>query len=142
MIILHASGGNTMEFIWNSMPIGNFILNLVLIVLIHGYILFFLFKVSKRRLTMVIFGVGFVLFLAAFIFNLVYACIVLAIMGTAGLSAVCFANLGDLRKFIANPFSRQTAKAVNFGIERIYDTRRHCRNRHDSFVFSGRTEKS
>lgn len=130
MINLHASGGNTMNFIWQdpSMALGNVILSLVLIILIHGYILFFLFKVSKRRLTMVIFGVGSVLFIASFIFNLLYACIVLAVMGTAGLSAVCFANLGDLRKFIANPFSRQTAKAVNFGIERIYDTQQLYKN--------------
>ena len=66
MINLHASGGNTMNFIWQdpSVGLGNFILSLVLIILIHAYILFFFFKVSKRRLTTVIFGVGFVFFIA------------------------------------------------------------------------------
>ena len=128
MIILHALGGKCMNFIWEAMPLCNFILNLALVVIIHAFILFFLFKVSKRRLTIVIFGVGTALFLTAFLFNLTYVCILLAVIGTAGLSAVCFANLGDLRKFIANPFSRQTAKAVNFGIERIYDTQQLYKN--------------
>ncbi len=130
MIILHASGGNTMKFSWDKdvMPIGNFIFELVLILLIDALILYFLFKVSKRRLTIAVFITGTVLFLAAFLFNLKYACIAIGILGAAGLSAVCFANLGDVRKFIANPFSRQTAKSVNFGIEKIYDTQQLYKN--------------
>ena len=43
-------------------------------------------------------------------------------ISAACMSAAFFANLGDLRKFIANPFSRPVAKAGNFGIEKIYDT--------------------
>lgn len=112
-----------MEFVWDKMPIGNFIFSLALIVLIHAFLLFFLFKVSKRRLTIAFYAVGTALFILSFLFDLLYACISLACLGTAGLSAVCFANLGDLRKFIANPFSRPTAKSVNFGIEKIYDSK-------------------
>ena len=36
--------------------------------------------------------------------------------------AIClFANLGDLRHFIGNPFKRVTAKAANFGVEKIFN---------------------
>ncbi|MCR5505699.1 MAG: DNA integrity scanning protein DisA nucleotide-binding domain protein [Bacilli bacterium] len=36
--------------------------------------------------------------------------------------AIClFANLGDLRQFIGNPFKRVSAKATNFGVEKIYN---------------------
>ena len=111
-----------MRFIWQDMALGNFIFNLLFIVCIHALVLFFLFKVSKRRLTLVVFAIGTVLFIMAFLFELLYGCIILGVLGAGGLSAVCFANLGDLRKFIANPFSRPTAKAANFGIEKIYDT--------------------
>ena len=104
------------------MAIGNFIFNLVFVLAIHALMFFFLLKVSKRRLTIGIFAGGTVLFIICFLFNLLYGCIVLATVAAAGLAAVCFANLGDLRKFLANPFSRPTAKAANFGIERIYDT--------------------
>ena len=111
-----------MNFIWQEMAIGNFIFNLVLVVAIHALMFFFLMKVSKRRLTIAIFAGGTVIFLICFLFNLLYGCIVLGVIGSAGLAAVCFANLGDLRKFLANPFVRPTAKAANFGIEKIYDT--------------------
>ena len=51
-----------MNFIWQdpSMALGNVILSFVLIVLIHAYILFFLFKVSKRRLTMMLYRYGYI----------------------------------------------------------------------------------
>ena len=36
--------------------------------------------------------------------------------------AVCFfANLGDLRSFLGNPFKKTSAKAANFGVEKIYN---------------------
>ena len=117
-----------MEFACDVMPIGNFIVSLTLIILIHAYLAFVLFKVAKRRATFTIFLVGFVLFVLAFIMNMTAVCIIVGTIGSAGLSACCFANLGDLRKFIANPFSRSSAKNVNFGIEKIYDTKELFKN--------------
>ena len=117
-----------MEFAWDVMPFGNFIVSLVLIILIHAYLAFILFKVAKRRATFTIFLIGFVLFVLAFIMNMTAVCIIVGAIGSAGLSACCFANLGDLRKFIANPFSRSSAKNVNFGIEKIYDTKELFKN--------------
>ena len=66
-------------------------------------------------------GVSYVLILLSVIFYLIPAMIVLCMFFSACLSAFFFANLGDLRSFIANPFKRASAKSTNFGVEKIYD---------------------
>ena len=120
-LILEVKG---MKFAWENdvMPLGNFIVSLVLIVVIFGGLFFILYKVAKRRATFILLSLAFVFFLAAFLLNLPIVCTLIAFMSAAGLAGCFFANLGDVRKFIANPFSRATAKAANFGIEKIYDT--------------------
>lgn len=120
-LILEVKG---MKFAWENdvMPLGNFIASLVLIVVIFGGLFFILYKVAKRRATFILLSLAFVFFLAAFLLNLPIVCTLIAFISAAGLAGCFFANLGDVRKFIANPFSRATAKAANFGIEKIYDT--------------------
>ena len=109
-------------FAWEVMPIGNFIASLILIVGIFAVLFFVIFKVAKRRASFFFLGSCAAVFIAAFLFNLTVVCILAGFLAAAGLAACFFANLGDVRKFVANPFSRQTAKAANFGIERIYDS--------------------
>ena len=111
-----------MSFAWQSLQLGNFIASLVLILGIFGLLFFVLFKVAKRRASFIILGVCAFVFLLAFLFDLFAVCVLAAMVASAALAACFFANLGDLRKFIANPFSRPTAKAANFGIEKIYDS--------------------
>ena len=111
-----------MSFAWESLQLGNFIASLVLILGIFGLLFFVLFKVAKRRASFIILGVCAFVFLLAFLFDLFAVCVLDAMVASAALAACFFANLGDLRKFIANPFSRPTAKAANFGIEKIYDS--------------------
>ena len=111
-----------MSFAWESLQLGNFIASLVLILGIFGLLFFVLFKVAKRRASFIILGVCAFVFLLAFLFDLFAVCVLAAMVASAALAACFFANLGDLRKFIANPFSRPTAKAANFGIEKIYDS--------------------
>ena len=101
---------------------GNFIASLVLIVAIFGLLFFVVFKVAKRRSNFVFLGICSASFLLAYLFDLFAVCILIGAITAGGLAAIFFANLGDLRKFIANPFSRPVAKAANFGIEKIYDT--------------------
>ena len=110
------------DFVWNQMPIANFIIALLLVIAIHGLAFFILFKVAKRKVTFAFYGVCTAVFFIGFIFNLLIVCIMMGFISAACMSAAFFANLGDLRKFIANPFSRPVAKAGNFGIEKIYDT--------------------
>ena len=109
-------------FAWQYMPVGNFIASLVLILGIFGALFFVLYKVAKRRASFFFLGSCAFIFIVSFIFYLNIVCVLAGFLAAAGLAACFFANLGDLRKFIANPFSRPTAKAANFGIEKIYDS--------------------
>ncbi len=108
-------------FAWDN-GLFYFIISLIAIVAIYGATFFVLFKVAKRRVNFILLSASFVIILTCFLFNLLYVGLLAALLTAAGLSACFFANLGDLRRFIANPFSRATAKAANFGIEKIYDT--------------------
>ena len=110
------------NFAWDNNRLPYFIISLVAILAIYGLLFFVLFKVSKRKASFAFLAASFVLILTCFIFELLYVGIIVGFISAAGLSACFFANLGDLRRFIANPFSRTTAKAANFGIEKIYDT--------------------
>ena len=116
------------HFAWERYPIPNFIVSLVLILAIHGILFYVLTKVAKRRVPFIFLGACCVFFIVAFLFNLDIVCILIGFIAAAGLAACFFANLGDLRKFIANPFSRPTAKAANFGVERIFDTQLFYKN--------------
>ena len=116
-----------MEFLWDK-DLVRFIISLVGILAIYGFLAFILSKVAKRRFSFIFLGASGFLFLVGFIFRLEYLCMLVAFISAAGLAACFFANLGDVRKFIANPFSRATAKAANFGIEKIYDTQQLFKN--------------
>ena len=116
-----------MTFAWN-LGIGYFIVSLLSILLVYGALIFILIKVAKRRSSFIFTGCSAFLFLIGFLFNLSIVCILVSFVSAAGLAACFFANLGDVRKFIANPFSRTTAKAANFGIEKIYDTQQLYKN--------------
>ena len=108
------------NFAWNDIPY--FIISLLAILAIYGLLVFVLIKVARRKSSFVFLGISFVLTLVCFLFGLLYVGMLVGFISAAGLSACFFANLGDLRRFIANPFSRVTAKAANFGIEKIYDS--------------------
>ena len=110
-----------MKFAWEN-EIAAFVISLVSILAIYGLLVFILIKVAKRRFSFIFLGVSFFFFVLGFIFKFEYICMLVAFVSAAGLAACFFANLGDVRKFIANPFSRATAKAANFGIEKIYDS--------------------
>ena len=56
-----------------------------------------------------------------FIFALIYPFILFCILDLGTLVVTVILNQGDFNKFIANPFSKVSAKNVNFGVERIFD---------------------
>ena len=109
-----------LDYAWNNIPY--FVISLIIILLLYGAMFFVIYKVSKRRVSFVFLGVSFVSFLVCFLFGLLYVGIFVGFVTAAALAACFFANLGDVRRFIANPFSRTTAKAANFGIEKIFDS--------------------
>ena len=119
-----------MNFPWEpiELRLPYFIISLLSILAIYGFLVFVLLKVAKRRFSFVFLGLSGFFFLLGFLLGLDYVCMLVAFISAAGLATIFFANLGDVRKFIANPFSRATAKAANFGIEKIYDTQQLYKN--------------
>ncbi|NLB49125.1 MAG: hypothetical protein GX813_04755 [Erysipelotrichia bacterium] len=110
-----------MRFAWEN-NMSNFIASIIIIVLVYLFLLFVLIKISKRRVSFVFLALSFILYTTAYILTLDVVCQLIAFVSSASLAATFFANLGDLRKLISNPFYRLIAKPVNYGIEKIYDT--------------------
>lgn len=115
-----------MAFGWKEAAEGgmgliNFIVTLVLILAIYGICFYIFAKVVKRKAGFITLGVSLGFILLSVIFNLVYVGIVVCCITAAALAITLFANLGDLRSFLASPFRRTSAKAANFGVEKIFD---------------------
>ena len=109
-----------MHFGWER-GIGNFIIGLVLMVLLYGWLFFCFYKVCRRKAAFIMLGVSAFGMICCAIFDLYYFGLLVGAASTAGIVICLFGNLGDLRLFIGNPFKRTTAKVANFGIEKIFD---------------------
>lgn len=110
-----------MEFAWESGKIGNFIVGLSLIVIVYTLFIICVAKVLRRKSGLIITIVAFVLTIAAYLLKATAAIVIISAIFSTTIAIYGFANLGDLRYFIANPFRKSTAKTTNFGIEKIYD---------------------
>ena len=110
-----------MEFIWNTLPIGSLILSLALILGIFGFAFFLYFKIVRRRAGYIFISISFALVMLSFLFSLVYVFIITSCLTVTGVTISMFANLGDLREFLANPFKKSQIKEGKFGVEKIYN---------------------
>ena len=108
-------------FGWDGQPLGNFLVGLFFLILVYGLMVLCVTKVVRRKGGLIITISAFAISLAAYLLNSLVALIIVNIVYGAIISVYGFANLGDLRYFIANPFRKTTAKSANFGIEKIYD---------------------
>lgn len=110
-----------MYFAWSNKPIGNFIIELAIILLVFGLLIFAFIKIFHRKTPFIVLGINLGVAFLAYIFNLI-AVLIIASGIFAGCLIVCLmTNLGDLRNFLGNPFSKATTKTANLGIEKIYD---------------------
>lgn len=109
------------SFIWDRMPIGNFIIGLSFIVIVYALFILCVTKIIKRKSCLILTSVSFLLTVLAYLFDSVTGIIIVSVVFGAVIILYGFANLGDLRNFIANPFRKTTAKSANFGIEKIFD---------------------
>lgn len=107
-------------YAWQIGPL-YFWLTLSLILVLFGLLIFTFYKVCRRKSAFITLGVTFTLFIIAFLFSLIYIAIIGAAVFTASITICLFANLGDLRSYLANPFKKTSAKAANFGVEKIYN---------------------
>ena len=108
-------------FGWDNINIGNFLIGLFFILLVYILLAICVAKVVRRKSGLVITIIAFVLTVAAYLLDSLISVMIINIIYGAIISVYGFANLGDLRYFIANPFRKTTAKSANFGIEKIYD---------------------
>ena len=100
-----------------------FILNLLIISSVYGFLFFAVLKVSKRTIPFIFLVGSFVLFVLSFIFELWPAMVLVGVVTILGMILTANANPGDVNKFLANPFKRVTAKSGHFGVEKIFDTK-------------------
>ena len=107
-------------FAWDG-GLPQFFVTLGFILVVYGLLIFAFFKICRRKAAFIILGVSGVLFLVAYLLNLTYVAIFVAASFAAAIAICLFANLGDLRSFLANPFRKTSAKAANFGVEKIYN---------------------
>lgn len=108
-------------FAWEELTLVNFIISLVFIVVLFGLLFFVFYKISRRKLVFVFWAISFAITFISFLFAVQPVFILCVGLTVVGASLIFTANIGDLRSFIANPFKKATAKAANFGIEKIYD---------------------
>ena len=66
-----------MEFLWDK-DLVRFIISLIGIIAIYGFLAFILIKVAKRRFSFIFLGASGFLFLVGFIFRLEYLCMLVA----------------------------------------------------------------
>ena len=113
-------GENNITFGWTNNTLG-FVLSLVFILVCYALLFFIFARVIKRKSGYFILSISLVGVLFGLVFDLLPVIIVVSGLSAAFIAVTLFANLGDLRTFIASPFKRTSAKAANFGIEKIYD---------------------
>ena len=111
-----------MEFVFtNHTPIGNVILSLSLMALIYGACFYCMYKVCKRKVPFILFSICVFLVFFSYIFCLYAVLYITLSISVVTLILSLFINLGDLRKFFANPFQVKQAKNTSFKVEKIFD---------------------
>ena len=109
------------KFGWEGQPLGNFLVGLFFIIVVYALLIACVSRVVRRKSGLIIALIAFGLTILAYILNSIIAVIIINVIFGGIIAVYGFANLGDLRFFIANPFRKTTAKFTNFGIERIFD---------------------
>ena len=109
------------RFVWNEMPLVNFIISLVVLLAIEIVVLYIFLRVIRRRIPLIFVCVSFTLSLLCFLFSLFYPFVILSVLSGSVVIATIVLNQGDFNKFLSNPFSKITAKNVYMGVEKIFD---------------------
>ncbi len=110
-----------MQFIWNTEPTANWIISLILIVVVYGSVLFFLFKSIRRTTPYVVLAISFIVAALCFLFDLTYSYMTIMSFTIIIMVLVGTSNIGDFNKILANPFKSVKTKPGNFGVEKIFD---------------------
>ena len=110
-----------MLFAWDTMHIAQFIISLLLIIGLYGFLFLMYSKIVKRLAGYLLVSISFTAVLLCFIFNLIYVFIACVGLTVVGVTITLFTNLGDLRQFLANPFKGSRVKSGKMEVEKIYN---------------------
>lgn len=110
-----------MMFAWDVMHIAQFVVSLILIVGLYGFLFLMYSKIVKRLAGYLFVSISFVCILLAFIFNIMYIFVACVGLTAVGVTITLFTNLGDLRQFLANPFKGSRVKSGKMEVEKIYN---------------------
>ena len=110
-----------MLFAWDTMHIAQFIISLLVIIGMYGFLFLMYSKIVKRLAGYLFVSISFAAVLITFIFNLTYVFVACVGLSAVGVTISLFTNLGDLRQFLANPFKGSRVKSGKMEVEKIYN---------------------
>lgn len=110
------------EFHWGwDLGLTNFVISLSIILISFILLFFTYYKVIKRTPAYYALCVCMLITILSLIFDAEGGLVMSGVLTALVTSFTLFANLGDVRSFVAAPFKRKNAKAANFGVEKIFD---------------------
>lgn len=109
------------HFVWDEMPISNFIISLALLLLLEAAVFYVFLRVVKRRIPLITVSILLSLNVISFLFAIFYVFVISSVCTGATVAASIVLNQGDFNKFLSNPFSKVVAKNVYMGVEKIFD---------------------
>ncbi len=108
------------NFGWTN-SVWNFVVSLGIILVIFGVLTYIYSRVVKRKIAFILLTFSFAVIILSLIFDALPALIVGSSLTAISVSVTFFANLGDLRTFLASPFKSSTTKKGKFGVEKIFN---------------------
>ena len=110
-----------MDFVWDVNNTVNWVVSLILIVAIYGFLFFMYAKIVKRTAGYIFISISCAAVLIAFLLNLHYVFTIVASLTAVGIVISLFTNLGDLRQFLANPFKSSHVKSSKLTVQKLYN---------------------
>ena len=112
-----------MHFIWNSSSLGiaDLIIQSILILVLYAFVSFIVVISIKRRRAMGFYYGLIGLSILAYIFDFLYLFIGANFVLILMLFCMFLVNIGDIRKFIANPFYKPTSTKDKVTVDKLID---------------------
>lgn len=109
------------EFLWDKVDTAKLVITLVLFVALYVIVYFMFTKVVKRKAAYILVIISFVFNLISLLLAMDYVLMMSLIFTSISLTIALFANIGDLRQFLANPFKGSRVKSGKVEVEKIYN---------------------
>ena len=114
------NGDVIVRYAWDAYPLVNWLISLLAIVGLYGFLFFMYAKIVKRTAGYIFLAVTAVIELLTFLFYLEPGFIINSVLTGVGVTISLFTNLGDLRSFLANPFKTSRTKISKVQVDKVY----------------------